>query len=459
MARTKKNEVIVPDGQLWPDTPSGAPLRIEVFGATGEYQSGKTLLGLSIAPGVHPEGHQFAGQPRCLYLDFEKSGGTYGGTGCKRIDVPAVMMEHGGEYTPTAVFEWFLGLIDKMVAGQYDVLMVDPVTDLEGGLVEYVKANCTKFGLSPDQVRKAGGLLWGVVKDYWKQVLLKLSGRCQCFFFTSHMRQVWSGNTPTAKREPKGKDTLMELASLYLLLERKPDKEGRVPAAPSAIVLKERLADTLMDDQGNLQIIHLLPPRIPVASVSAIRNYIANPPNYDNLKEAERVIEEQPTEQEMERIRLARAEAERDTEVSRLESLRQRAELQALAQKQAREKPPASTDQTAQRQADQQAKAEAECKKLEATAIEAERQLAKSDAEGERLANSQPPEHRMAGTNATAEQAAEIKNLAIRLKIEPDQLKAILSKVGASKVSDLSRNHAALLIEKLQAKLQLESKN
>ena len=75
MAKSSKDFVLKP-GRLWPDAPSGNPMEIEVFGATGEYKSGKTLLGLSIAPGVHPECHQFVGQPRTLYLDFEKSGGS-----------------------------------------------------------------------------------------------------------------------------------------------------------------------------------------------------------------------------------------------------------------------------------------------------------------------------------------------------------------------------------------------
>ena len=126
---------------LWPNTPSGAPVAIEAFGATGAYQSGKTLLGLSIAPGPHPEGHAFAGKPRTLYLDFEKSGGTYTGAGCKRLDVPAVMLElHKGQpYAPMAVFEWFVKLIGDLPAGRFDVIMGDPITDIESGMVAWVR--------------------------------------------------------------------------------------------------------------------------------------------------------------------------------------------------------------------------------------------------------------------------------------------------------------------------------
>lgn len=490
----KKTEVVIPAGKCWPNTPSGSPLAIDNFGATGEYKSGKTLLGLSIAPGCHPPGHKFAGQPRTLYLDFEKSGGTYAGTGCKRIDVPSVMMAAGIDYTPLNVFTWFSGVVDRVEPGQHDVIMADPVTDIEGGLVEYVRKNCKQFGLSEDQVRRAGGLLWGAVKDEWKRCLLKLSTRCQTFFFTSHLRDVWQGNSPTGKREPKGKDTLMELASLYLWLERKADQDGKVPDVPSAIVLKERLSDTYMDAEGNLHIVPLMPPRIPVASVGAIRRYIACPPDYSKLREGERVKEEKPTDEELMRLRLATAEAERDTEASRLEQLRRRAEIMAAARA-AEAQTPQATDKTAEKQADQDVKRQAEAEQAAKNAAEekaaeqlraaqqAEIDRLRADAEAkaaamkgqeEKLMASQPVENRMAGEQhmeaekaekateqpveqsngkATRSQVMEILDLVKQLGIDDHKLKEIVQRAGVQSVPDLKREHALALAEKLRQAL------
>lgn len=457
----KKIEIAIPPGRLWPNTPSGAAIDIEVFGATGEYKSGKTLLGLSIAPGIHPEGHKFAGQPRTLYLDFEKSGGTYAGTGCRRIDVPATLMADKIDYTPLAVFQWFSRVVDKIEPGQYDVIVADPVTDIEGGLVEHVKRNCKQFGLTEDQVKKAGGLLWGAVKDFWKQVLLKLSTRCQCFFFTAHLRDVWQGNTPTGRREPKGKETLMELASLYLWLERKADAAGKVPDVPAAIVLKQRLADTSINaETGLLTITPLMPPRIPAASILAIRRYIAIPPDYQKLKNGERVAEQRLSDEERLRLELARAEADKDAEQARLARLDRQVQLQTEA-KQAEAKRPQSADTTAARQyCKQRARnEEAEAARL---AKEAEAKLVQMDAEGRRLVDTAPSEHRMAGQEppatdanpdadkATRSQIMDVRSLCQQIPLSAERLKSLLAKVGAEKVSDLSREHCLLLIERLR---------
>jgi len=391
-----KQKYELPPGLIWPNTPSGAPQKIEVFGATGAYKSGKTLLGLSIAPGAHPEGHPFAGKARTLYLDFEKSGGTYGGTGCQRIDVPLKMLElKGSTYRPIDVFMWFLDVVTtKLKPGQFDVIACDPITDIESGLTDYVKTNCEQFGLTKNQVAKAGGLLWGAVKDYWKQVLLKLSTRCQTFFFTSHLRQVWEGDTPVrGKMEPKGKDTLMELSSLYLWLEREPDKEGKVPAVPSAIVLKERLADTTVTEDGLLKIVHLMPPRLPVATVVAIREYIANPPDYAKLKPAERVVEKELSEEEKLRYQLSIAEAEKAATENRVALLARQEELKRLAM-QAAQQTPQAPDQTAKIQAQQAAKkaaaADAEQAEIDRLKAEAEASMAAAQKKGDELLASSP---------------------------------------------------------------------
>lgn len=463
----RKKGFELPAGRLWPNTPSGNPLAIEVFGATGEYKSGKTLLGLSIAPGVHPAGHPFAGKPRTLLLDFEKSAGTYGGTGCERIDVPTEMLaKHQGKYGPKQVFEWFQGRIDSTQPGQYDVIMADPITDIESGLLEYVKTNCQQFGLTPDQMRKAGGLLWGAVKDYWKLVLLKLSSRCQCFYFTSHLRDEWKGDRPSGKRQPKGKETLMELASLYLWLDRSPSKEGSVPAVPSALVFKERLADTRINADGQLEIVLLLPPRLEQATVDEIRRYIANPPNYSRLLPKERVPDQEFTPEEKLRLELARAEAERETETSRLALLERRAQLQAAqiaAQEKAgeeggkRKRNQPDRDQPARQEVIDRLKAEAEGELK--TAKEMEKTLTETrggpvvaiqpPSQGEiQKADDVPPPPTAPG-KATRTQAMEIERLFHAVGFDEAKQQSLLQRAKAATPADLSRELAHALIEKL----------
>lgn len=483
MGRQRKTVTYeLPSGRLWPNTPSGAELAIEVFGATGDYKAGKTLLGLSIAPGVHPEGHEFAGKPRTLYLDFEKSGGTYGGTGCKRIDIPDVMLklytnEQSGRietYGPLDIFEWFLQLVDHLLPRQFDVIMADPITDLEGGLVGYVRKYCKNFGMTEAQMSKAGGLLWGAVKDFQKQVLLKLSAKCQTFYFTSHLRSVWEGDRPVrGKKEPKGKETLMELAGLYLWLERQADKEGNVPAVPSAIVLKERLADTVINADGKLSIIQLMPPRLPKGTVGAIREYIARPPDYQKLRDDEKVVEEEMSEEDKLRLKESIAHADKEAQEGRLAVLTRQAELQALARR-GKLAAPQPADQTAKRQAEKaasekvkaerdalqaqidakQGKVDSEQKEIDADMAKANAGVETMAAETKRLVESQPEEYASASYPnwvITDEQVIELAKLTKELRITKEQLVKILDRVKCKKVRDLTKDLASKLIDQLKA--------
>lgn len=291
---------------LWPNAPSGALVKIDVFGACGEYKSGKTLLGLSIAPGKHANG-PFAGQARTLILDFEKSAGTYGGTGAERIDVHnELIARFPNGYSSSNVYLWFLEKIKSIQLGQYDVIMVDTISDLETGMVDYLKENIQKeVGITPGQFNSSQGLFWGKVKDKWKLVLLQLSTKCQTFFFTAHLRSRYEGSAPAKSadirkaKEAKGKDTLLELASLYLWLDRRPDKEtGKYPKVPRAWVQKDRLADTSINDDGDIVITPLLPPVIEQANVKQIRDYISKGFNYDGNSKLLKTDVETMTEEE-----------------------------------------------------------------------------------------------------------------------------------------------------------------
>jgi len=268
------------------------------------------------------------------------------------------------------------------------------------------------------------------------------------------LRQVWQGNTPTSKREPKGKETLMELASLYVWLERKPDKEGKLPAVPSGIVLKERLADTIINEDGLLEIIQLMPPRLPQATVAAIRGYIANPPDYARLKVGERVVEEEMTAEEKLRLELAKAEAEQATEESRLARLQRQAELQAM-QRRAELQKPQAPDQTAKRQTDKeaQAKAAAEQAEIDKIKAEAEAGLKRAEAESKRLADKAVGDEGGERGKCTPEQVARVKELHDQLGMTMEQLEKMLARANAKRVRDLSEGHCAKLIAALEKRL------
>lgn len=304
-------------------TPAAAslwPQPIEVLGLTGEFASGKTLFGLTIAPGKDT-----------LIYDMEKSSATYQSLGFDRIDVPSEMLRsHPNGYRPIDTFEWWLASVRAIPPGKYRVIMLDPVSEVETGLADWVKANPSKFGRTAAQYVKMSGLMWGDVKEYWKSILADLSSRCETFAFTSHMTNIWRDDKPTGKRKAKGKETLMELATLYLCMERKADGKGQVPAKPAAVVLKSRLSTIRFDPAtGDTNIVPTLPPRLPVATPFEIRKYMTAPPDYAHLKPDELAPETVLTDDEKAELAYATAAATRDAEEMKLNRTAREAERES----------------------------------------------------------------------------------------------------------------------------------
>lgn len=310
---------------LWGD------IKIPVLGVSGEKGSGKSLFISSIRPN------------RTAMIDLEESSVSYNIPFAKRWNLyEEMLLRYKKTPKPIEVFLWFKETVENIKPGEFDVLGIDPITDVEQGMVDWVKENPAEFGRTKAQYEKASGLVWGDVKSYWKMMLGIISAKVQTFAFTAHMGAVWKGNQPTGRRAPKGKETLFELASLYLQLERKPDEKGHIPEIPTAIVLKSRLAITSIDDDGNVDHHPILPPRMPVANPAAIRNYIKNPPNYKKLKKEELappelltdddklLIQQEIANAELEREQLANARLERMKE-SQDEQQRRREQMAAKA--------------------------------------------------------------------------------------------------------------------------------
>lgn len=346
------------------------PIPIGFLALTGEFSSGKTLFGLTIDP------------KNTLCYDNENSSETYTALGFHRIDVAKEMLKKIGKgktYKPIDRYEWWLDDVRKRTdSGNYTVVFVDPFSEFDIGMSDYVFAHPESFGKTKQQFTSSGGMFWGAVKDYQEQVLDDLRARCQTFAVTLHMRNEFRGATPTGKREPKGKETLFQLATLYLQLERNEIKtgprKGEVPAVPSAILLKHRLTHISYGEDGELSIAPILPPRIPIATPKAIREYLANPADYNHLKKEELLIHEEMSEEEKLRLQLQVEQARRDaneSEISRTEAMARGAERQAAAraaQAQAQAQNGAS-DQSAAMAGRRQAKAKASA---EQAATEAE---------------------------------------------------------------------------------------
>lgn len=307
-----------PTEPLWPQS-------LPVVGLTGPYESGKTLWIVTIRP------------KRTKLYDTEKSSQTYDflNLGHERVDVQAEMLKIKdasgapkfiGGYKPVDLFLWWWADIKKIEPGRYDVIGLDTVSEIESGLADWVYQNPSYFGRSAAQYAKMEALMWGDVKELWKSIISDLATRCQTFAFTAHLREKWVNQKPSGKMIPKGKSTLMELASLYIQLDRTANEKGEKPPKPSGVVLKSRLVSGTVGTDGEINLVPTLPARLPVATPAAIREFMINPAGARAAKPEELAPEKPLTEDEKLHLQAQIAEANRDTEAYRLDVLSRKQE-------------------------------------------------------------------------------------------------------------------------------------
>jgi len=304
------------DRPLFGLLPDGTPLQVPVIGICGPKGAGKTLLGLSLCP------------EETIEIGVEDSGVTYNLPLKRRYSMyKEVTGKDNGIPKPIECWEWFAGIVDKIAKGELKcrVLFIDPISDIQSGLVEWVRANADKFGRSQAQYEKASGLLWSDVKSHAKMLLGKLSSKCT-LIFTVHMGSVWSGGAPvTGKTKAKGIDTFYELASLYVYLTREIDpKTGTQPEKPIGHVCpphgKSRLAHMVLNTKtGDWEAKAILPPRIEPFTWARLRDYVQTPPNYDKLKANERAEIERLSDDDKMLLEAETARTKLETEQLRME--------------------------------------------------------------------------------------------------------------------------------------------
>lgn len=405
-------------------------IEIPIIGVCGEKWMGKTLFVSSIDA------------EHTAIIDLEGSSATYGSIPfARRWDLYDEMLKKYGRLpTPIECFEWFRDLVMALKPGEFRVLAVDPITDIEQGMVDWVQTHPEHFGHSKNQYDKAAGVMWGDVKSYWKMLLGIVATKVETFAFTAHMGAVWKGSAPVeGKRKAKGKETLFELASLYLQVERPLDAEGKQSDKPSARVLKSRLALSEFEDG---EIVHkpILPPYLKVATPKAIREYIKNPPNYSKLKKTEVAPPEQLSEDDKLLIQAGIAEDQRvaaEAQLSRMEQMKRAAEEQARLKRE-REAIQAVNSATAELAASREALAAETITTATGTVLPASHaalagiQEASDVSERKRL-------------------HAVVKDLCSALNMQPNKIADMLAKRGVKTIEELTLAQA----EEVRGKLQI----
>lgn len=419
------------------------PMPLTLIGGSGKHESGKTLFGLSICPG-----------PQTLVYDYEDSSAPYQeAIGFDRVDVPGVMVANTGKVDAEATFIWWRDHVLAQPPGKYRVIVIDPVTDLENGLTQWVRKHPQEFGYTPSQFSRMEGIMWECVKTFWKSLLLQISKRVECLYFVAHTKREWVGNTPTPNLLPKGKQTLFELASLYLFFDRSP-VGGVKPQKPAANVLKSRVVKSEVKD-GEVVFRVVLPPRLPVATPTAIREYMLAPADYEKLKPEEKWVEQKVTESDMLAMRSALAETELATEGLRMD----RASLLArhgVQQQPVVETPEPTTDgpsaEGTARPADPEASAESNKPPV---VIQKEMQVSPPPTTNKQAVEaSLPPSLQFTEFDGVTHHHQKIEEFFGRLGVTDDQRSKILGKRNVEVIQQLDRSQTFDLLKALAERIE-----
>lgn len=338
----------VPAG-LWLDA------RIPIIMLSGSVNSGKTIFALDIDPNCRRQGTP----PTTISWDQEGSASSYeGALNFYWRDIRAAVFEgvhlkvhkpsatdpkwrkillekaDVNDYPAASMFRaWYLDLL-TIEKGQYRVGIADTFTPLQEGLIEWLRMHPEAFGRTANQYDKAASMfLWPDIKAVLSHILTTdCRLRFETFVMNVHLKNEWKHGGKTGQKVAEGLDVLEKIASLHIELDRTPPAKGKeAPRVPKGIVRKERLirfGATSDDDKP------ILPPHMDKATPAQIREYIANPPDFEKLKPAERMPEEVLTDDEKLLIQadIARNNAEAATaELSRVDRMKLAAQRVAQA--------------------------------------------------------------------------------------------------------------------------------
>ena len=262
------------------------PYKIPVVVLAGETGSGKTLWGLTADPDIL----NFDVPPPVITWDTEGSSESYKDhLNFKRIDLVKRCVEmFGADYNPEKMFLAFKSDIEALVPGKYSVAMIDTASEIEAGHADYIRTHPGECGYTSVQFAKAASLMWGAVKADYKKLMMALASKVETLVICVHMRDEFKSGRPTNKRKPKGKDTLMEIASLYMVLDRSaPAGKKDPPMVPSGIT-NPPTGKTRIIGIVNGKVQQLLPPYLKDASPDGIRHYLSTPPDFTSLAPSER---------------------------------------------------------------------------------------------------------------------------------------------------------------------------
>jgi len=282
----------------------GPPIR-GLAGITGEPDTGKTTFALttgvpsqriafidddlktqSVADSLEAQGKPF-GSYFNLTREFAQSGNT------KPADLHDMVMDHLRKL--------------KSDVNEYDVLVFDNWSRMEGGIRDHSLKNMTKLSsMTPGQIAKMTQFTWPFTYNYYQEILDFMLSIAPLVFIITHVKKRYK----TDILEARGQRPLVEKSSFRIWLRHNPDSP-----APIGLVLKR----IMKLDAETMKPVSILPRRIKPCTWATIKNYIANPigdrqPNQEEMPNAFElsILDGTLTDDQKNSIAIAKMEMEKE---------------------------------------------------------------------------------------------------------------------------------------------------
>jgi hypothetical protein len=263
--------------------PSIIPAAVtHVILAGGFFGSGKTTF---VAGIDRPE--------NTLFLDFEGKGEGIARTSkIENYFCPPQDASNLWGMAPPQIATWerTKQILEAMPKDRFKVVLLDGLIILQKAIHTYVETAPAHIqqglGCNPKNVVSGSmGGAWPGVGTVLQNVfnLCRAKG-VQCIGITTEAKAKWSNTGPILnKYQLAGQDIINKMSILsVVMIPGLPEYNG----APSALVLKEQLGESVFVD-GRQRTRKRIPPKLPLAEMGAVYDYLINPCDYSKLTKAE----------------------------------------------------------------------------------------------------------------------------------------------------------------------------
>ena len=173
----------------------------------------------------------------------------------------------------TEFHKFVIDLIDEIEVGQYEAIIFDNFSRFENSFHPWVLTHQKDFKERWSPMGQIHGAeVWLKSFDYETEILDKLQGKAPLIIITSHMKRENIQGRRTGKWIPDVKRPLIQKCLMRAILRRSDDGSP----IPTGLILK-RISKKVVNDDGSIEVVNVLPVKVPHFSWDKIRDYYKNP--------------------------------------------------------------------------------------------------------------------------------------------------------------------------------------